>query len=80
MMFCNHVIAQSRFPFSLILRSRQRRRIILSLSKDRRAGKKRTAHLPSPSSFEASLRSAPQDDGEALQSVKIETYGVRRRA
>ncbi len=78
MMFCNHVIAQSRFPFSLILRSRQRRRIILSLSKDRRVGKKRTAHLPS--SFEAWLRSAPQDDGEALQSVKIGTYGVRRRA
>ncbi len=78
MMFCNHVIAQSRFSFSLILRSRQRRRNILSLSKDRRVREKRTARLPS--SFEASLRSAPQDEGEALRSVQIGTYGVRRRA
>jgi hypothetical protein len=77
MMFYNPVIAQSRFSFSLILRSHQRRRNILSLSKDRWA-KGNAQCLRSP--FEASLRSASQDEGEALWPVTIGTYGVRRRA
>jgi len=76
MMFFNETVSRSGFPFPLIPRSRQRRRIILSLSKDRRAREKHTARLPS--SFEASLRSAPQDEGEALRSVKMATYGGRR--
>ncbi|RLL75920.1 hypothetical protein D8666_04905 [Ochrobactrum soli] len=78
MMFFSEAVSRSRFPFPLILRGRQRRRIILSLSKDRRA--RGNARRAGPRSFEASLRSAPQDEGGALQSVKIGTYGDRRRA